>query len=168
MSSGGTIVLRGPTVDDGRAIHDLVRRSALDENSPYAYLLAATHFSDTSVVAEDETGRVVGFVVAYRPPETPEALFVWQVGVDESARRRGLGRRLLDAATERPGARDARFLTATVTPANDASMRLFRSFAEAREAPFERFPSHFTREHFGDAGHEPEDLVRIGPWENRG
>jgi L-2,4-diaminobutyric acid acetyltransferase len=141
---------------------ELLTGAGLDRNSPYAYLLVCTDFADTSLVAEDDEG-LVGAVAAYRPPTRQEAVFVWQVGVAERARGRGLARRMLHELFTVPANKDASELTATVTPDNEASLRLFRGFArelgvECHEAP------RFAAEHFpGDAGHEPENELVIGP-----
>jgi L-2,4-diaminobutyric acid acetyltransferase len=79
-------------------------------------------------------------------------------------RGRGLGRDLLGAFLARDGNRDARWLTATVTPSNLASLALFRGYArhagvgcEERE----RFPAELFPAEVGD--HEPELELRIGP-----
>jgi L-2,4-diaminobutyric acid acetyltransferase len=140
-----------------------VESGVLDENSPYAYLLLATHFADSSVIAEAD-GRVVGFIGGYRPPSRPDATFVWQVAVDPVARRRGLGKRMLHHMVDLPANRTVRFLEATVTPSNRPSRRLFESFAEDRGAPAE-WSEWFLGSHFGPGGHEAEELVRIGPLE---
>jgi L-2,4-diaminobutyric acid acetyltransferase len=172
-SPGGTpaarapeIRLRTPTVEDGRGMYRIVRESGvLDENSPYAYLLLSTHFAPSSVVAEAE-GRIVGFVAGYRPPSRPDAAFVWQVAVDPAARRRGLGKRMLRFFLDTPGNRTARYLEATVTPSNGPSRRLFESLARSLGVP-SRWSDWFTGSHFGSAGHEAEELIRIGPLEKR-
>lgn len=160
------ITLRKPGVRDGAALWRLVRRSGtLEENSCYAYLLLSTHFSTTCVVAERD-GEVVGFVAAYVPPTRPDVLFVWQIGVDVSARRRGLGKRLLKHLVTLRGAHGARFLEATVTPSNLPSRRLFTSFAEEIGVAF-REQDGFSREDFGGESHEAERLLRIGPLPER-
>lgn len=156
--------LRAPEVGDASAIWRLVRDSgALDLNSPYLYLLICTDHADTSIVAVDDDGEVVGFVAAYRPPPDPGAIFVWQVGVAPVARGRGLGRRLLLGVLARPANHDARELVATVTPGNAASLALFRGLARDLGAGIverERFPSAV----FPDPdAHEPEQELRIGP-----
>lgn len=137
----------------------------LDLNSPYSYVMWCRDFSATSVVARDPSvradGTPVGFVTGFRRPEAPDTYFVWQVAVDEAARGRGLGRRMLDDLGDRMVAAGCRFLEATVTPDNVASERLFRSFALSRGAALER-GELFGADHFpGD--HEPEMLFRIGP-----
>ena len=90
-SSGQALTLRSPTVEDAAAIWRLVRDSGvLDLNSPYSYLILCKHFAETCIVAE-EAGVIVGFVTAYRPPITPDVIFVWQIGVAQSVRGRGVG-----------------------------------------------------------------------------
>lgn len=156
------IELREARPEDGRFMHALVERcGTLEQNSPYAYVLLADHFGGTSVVATSE-GKLVGMALGYRPPTRPDAIFVWQIGVDPSMRGRGLGIALLDAFTRTAGAKSARFLEATVAPSNVASRALFGAFARKRETeicveggyPASLFPN----------GHEPEERLRIGPF----
>lgn len=147
---------------DGKAIHALVERAGtLEANTAYCYLLMADHFGSTCVVAEVD-GEVVGAVVGYRPPSRPEALFVWQVGVDSSMRGRGLGLALLRAFTRTPGARGARVLLATVAPSNVPSNKLFKAFARSLEATLkvsEGYPASL----FPGGDHEDERLITIHP-----
>jgi L-2,4-diaminobutyric acid acetyltransferase len=159
------IELRAATPEDGAALWRLVRDSgSLDVNSPYVYLLLGSHFAGTTVVAE-RGSTVVGFVAAYRPPTDPAAVFVWQIGVRAEARGTGLGGQLLDAVVAAPAARDARFLSATVTPGNAASIALFQGFARRHGVPCEVGPG-FRADHFPE-DHEREDLFRIGPLPRR-
>lgn len=159
-----TVELRTPRPEDAAAIHSLVVRSGvLDANSPYCYLLLCSDFAATSLAAVS-AGEVVAFVAAYRPPSRLETLFVWQIGVDASARRCGLARRLLDGLLALPASEGVTHLEATVTPANTASRRLFAAFARSRGLPCTFDPTAgFPAELFSEAGHEPEDRVRIGP-----
>lgn len=155
---------RAPVPADAAAVWRLVASSGeLDVNSPYAYVLAFHHHHATSIVAEVE-GEVAGFVLSYRPPEQPDTLFVWQVGVAPAHRQHGLGRRLLLAALGRERCRDVRYLEATVTPNNRASARLFGGLAEVLGAEHEVSPL-FPATYFPDRSHEQEDLFRIGPFD---
>lgn len=149
-----------PTIEDGAGTWDLVDRSTLDTNSPYAYVLWGDHFSSTSRVARVD-GEVVGFVMGYRVPERPDVLFVWQVGVAESHRGTGLASRLLDEVWE--ANEDLRFLESTVTPSNRASDLLFRSFARRHDADLSLGEAY--GEHLFPPGqdHEAEVRYRIGP-----
>lgn len=160
MSDLGLIVRR-PRPEDAAAIWRLLPAiGGLERNTAYAYLLLCSHFADTSIVAE-RAGEVVGFVAGYRPPTQPEAVFVWQVGVAPSARGQGLGGRMLDGVLAMPGCRDVRYLTATVSPDNEASLALFRGFARRRQVPCEEGPG-FPAPLFPEP-HPDENLFRIGP-----
>ena len=152
---------RSPRTADGPALWALAKVNGLDENSPYAYLLWTEYFADTTVVATTaDDDAPIGFVTAFRPPADPCAVFVWQVGVDEAHRRRGIAGSLLDELVDRCG---ATHLEATVTPSNAASETLFRRFGARHGAPVH------TEELFGaelfPPGHEAEVRFRIGPIE---
>lgn len=156
---------REPVAADAVAIGALVDRCrVLDPNSTYCYLLLATHFAATCAVAV-RAGRIVGFVSGYLVSSEPSTLFIWQVAVDPAARGQGVALRLLAAILDRPACRAVRHLEATVTPSNAASWALFRALARDRRARIDRRP-HFTSADLGGA-HEPEDLVRIGPFDTR-
>ena len=134
----------------------------LDQNSPYAYMLAGLHFADTSVVATDPTGSVAGFVIAYRPPAPDNSVFVWQVAVADAHRGQGLAGRMIHHVVDRALRLGATSLTATVTPSNQASLNLFTSVARVRGATISQRPC-FEADLFPDDGHEPEDLLVIEP-----
>lgn len=153
-------VRSGPaTARDGAAMWELVEESTLDSNSPYAYILWGDYFGSSSRVAHDQQG-LVGFVMGFRPPEKPDVLFVWQVGVSPRARKTGLASRLIEeiwAANE-----GLHYLEATVTPNNVASERLFRSFAKRHQAAVET-TVHYGEDLFPEGDHEAENRFRIGP-----
>lgn len=155
-------MVRPPDPSIAVQIRELVETSeVLELNSLYAYLLVCTHFAETSLVAESDTG-LAGFVAAYRTPPAPETVFVWQVGVARELRGQGLGARLLDTLWQQPACRGVRYVEATVAPSNVASRKLFTAFARSRGAGLEVTP-HFSTEHFAPFDHEEEELYRIGP-----
>jgi len=152
-----------PTESDGTAIYRLVRDGGtLELNSAYAYLLVGAHFGETSVIAHDGS-TPCGFVWAYRLPERPDTLFVWQIAVAPAYRGRGLGHALLRTALARPACRDVKHLEATVTPSNEASMGLFRNFGRQFGLPV-ALSTAFDASLFPDPAHETEMRVRIGPF----
>ncbi|MDD3815049.1 MAG: diaminobutyrate acetyltransferase [Desulfocapsaceae bacterium] len=154
------ILFRPPTSHDARAMRSLAQGSqVLSVNSTYYYALMARHFQATCMVAEG-TARICGYVIGYCPPEQPDTLFVWQVGVAKQSQGKGLGKRLLIALLRQKG---PVFLEATIAPDNQPSINLFRSVAR-----------HFTAGHtFSEASFFDEDdlgveekaehLMRIGP-----
>jgi diaminobutyrate acetyltransferase len=131
----------------------------LDLNASYAYVLWCRDFAATSVVAtvDDETA---GFVTGYRRPDRPDTLMVWQVAVDQQHRGRGLASRMLAHLVDRSDP-PLSALETTITPDNDASIRLFAGFARSRGADVVREPV-FDSSLFPDA-HQSELLFRIGP-----
>ena len=138
---------------------------SLDVNSTYAYLLWATDFADTSIVAVTDD-ELCGFVTGYHPPTRPEVLFVWQVAVAPHAQGRGLAGSMLDNLVERVRA-DRRghpvIVEATVTPGNQRSRALFGGFAARHGVPLTEHP-HFTADLLdADGDHEDEPIFRIGP-----
>jgi len=157
------MTFRPPTTADGGAMWRLARESGtLDLNTSYAYLLLATHFSATCRVAFDGDDAV-GFVAAYRLPDDPSALFVWQIAVDERLRGRRVAARLLDAVVD--GTPGIARLETTVTTDNAASRRLFARWAESRGAALtERLSERdgFVASHFPD-GHDAEPLLVVAP-----
>ncbi|MGV9366766.1 MULTISPECIES: diaminobutyrate acetyltransferase [unclassified Amycolatopsis] len=162
LSMSVTHLIESPTKADGAELWRIARDSAkLDLNSPYAYMLWCRDFAGSSVVARED-GRAVGFVIAYRRPDAPDSALVWQVAVDSSQRGKGLAGALLDALYTRLVGEGVRYLETTITPDNEASIRLFASFAKRWDAATETSVL-FDGEDFPEAGHLPEELYRIGP-----
>lgn len=161
--SASPVNFRSARHGDGAALWQLVKSAGtLELNSAYFYLLFASDFGDTCLVAE--TGeRIVGTVIGYRPPADPASAFVWQIGVAPEMQGQGLGKELLQHWLALPGNSDARWMTATVAENNVASARLFRAFARDNGAACEDV-AHFTAELFPHE-HPAERLFRIGPFD---
>lgn len=157
------MIYRPPTIEDGISIWRLVRDSGvLDLNSVYAYLLLCKDFVETCAVAEVD-GKVLGFVTAYRPPGREDSLFIWQIGVDPTLRGRGVAGRLIQELLHRESCGGVTTLEATIGPSNEASHALFAALAKWLGAGLSKQP-YFDARLFPDKGHEPEDLIRIGPF----
>ncbi len=157
---------REPRIGDSRHIHNLIGNSRpLDLNSLYCYLLLADHFRKTCIVAERD-GNILGFISAYLHPLKENTLFVWQVAVDETVRKQGVGSRMLEELLKRPELKFVSNLETTVNPSNRSSQSLFESFAK-RLGVSCNMSILFSEDLFGDADHEAEILFRIGPFDNR-
>ncbi len=160
------LVLRAPSAADGHALHQLVSGDVgLDQNSLMCNLLQCSHFADTSVAAY-QGDQLVGFVSAYKHPNRPRSLFVWQLVVAEHLRGQGLGKHMLRWLLAQPICEDIYELTAAITPTNAATWKLFDSFArECGALPVKSML--FSREaHFKDA-QEDQYLLSISPLPNR-
>ncbi|MFE7513585.1 diaminobutyrate acetyltransferase [Streptomyces sp. NPDC057540] len=165
LTSPTSDVSVGPAeIADGAELWRIARGSGeLDLNSPYSYLLWCRDFADTTAVARDASGRPVGFVTGYLRPDAPRTLFVWQVAVEDSHRGTGVAGTLLDALSARVAAEHGLDrVEATVTPGNQASDRLFRSYARRHGADLTR-EVLFPAASFPGSGHEAEVLYAIGP-----
>jgi ribosomal protein S18 acetylase RimI-like enzyme len=104
---------------------DVVR--ALADDGPQTALLGDDRTTFIAAFAGDEP---VGFAFGYELPRRhgrPTVFFVYEVEVDERYRRRGIGRRLLEALLAGRG--DAFVLT---EPDNDAANALYASLGGTR------------------------------------
>lgn len=156
------ILIRPPVLNDGIAVHNLIRQSAfLDDNSLYCYLLVCTHFSATSVVAT-VGDDLAGVVTAYIPPGQPDTLFVWQVAVDTACQGSGLASRMLNDVLDRDSTRNIQYLETTVTADNRASRAMFMSLARRFHAGVGESVIFDREKHFLNL-HDAEHLLRIGP-----
>lgn len=157
------LVFRKPTAEDGFPLNQLVENSPpLDPNSVYCNLLQCTHFSDTSVAVEED-GKLVGFISGYVPPGKPDTYFLWQVVVDGSQRGRGLAKRMMHHIIDRPECAALTHLETTITPDNEASWALFRSFARDKGAEL-KHDIWFDKDKHFYGHHDSEALLRIGPF----
>ena len=155
------LTFRSARPADGAALWRLVQAAGtLELNSEYFYLLFATDFGDTCLIAEHD-GQAAGMVIGYHPPRQPDTAFVWQVGVLPQHQGKGVGLRLLQAWMALPANRHCQWVTATVADDNAVSQALFRKLASALQTDCAVQP-HFTSDLF--AQHHPaEPLYRIGP-----
>jgi diaminobutyrate acetyltransferase len=111
-------------------------------------------------------GNVVGFVTGFLRPQARDTVMVWQVAVDARQRGRKLASRMLHTLVDRLSPQGMHWLQATVSPGNEASIRLFSALARDRGTGIER-RDLFTPEDFpvdGPGRHEAEDLYVIGPF----
>lgn len=158
-----TITYREPRLSDGARIHQMVLRAGtLDVNSAYLYFLLSDHFHATCAIAEADD-RLVGFLTAYRLPDAPRTLFVWQIAVDPDARGRGVASGLLNALETRPWFREIQRIELTISPDNPASQALFARWAKRLNRPIKKQP-YLSAEMLGD-GHQPEETywIDLGP-----
>lgn len=158
--------LRIPTPIDAISAHHLIRASAfVDDNSPYLYLLVCSHFAQTSVVAEQD-GEILGLISAYIPPQQADTLFVWQVVVAPSLRRRGLAHSMLNFILQGAACQHVQYIDTTVTQDNEASRALFTRLATQLACPLRESLLFERTTHFQNL-HDSEYLLRIGPFDRK-
>ena len=111
------------------------------------------------MVAEFQ-GDIVGFISAYFLPNKADTLFIWQIAVDKKMRGQNLAGLMLNCLLSRPECQHANTLTASVTPSNQASRRLFEKYCDSIDS--EIMESDFLDESdFTDSTHEAEILLSI-------
>jgi ribosomal protein S18 acetylase RimI-like enzyme len=85
------------------------------------------HFTGTSWIAEDETGRLAGFIVAFIGQDDPTTGYVHMVAADPNHRRAGTGRALYQQVFEDLRSRGVRRVKAITWPGNRQSVAFHRS-----------------------------------------
>ncbi len=156
------ILYRKSQTEDGKKMWRLIEEiGTLERNTGYFYALFAQEFANSCVVAE-HAGELVGFVVGFRPPQRPDSVFVWQVGVSPSFRGHRIATGLLVNLLEHSG---ASVLEATVSEDNPASRALFRGIGRKLNVPCKVEPCFEPHHFYGP--HEAEDMFRIGPIPNK-
>lgn len=122
-SAPTTIRVRRPTEADHDVVAGLVeawwegRRSG--QLLPHLWL---RHFAGTSWVAEEEDGRIIGFLIGFASPDRPDEAYVHLVGVAPGLRRRGLGRMLERRFADDVRARGVRHVRAVIWPGDRSAI----------------------------------------------
>ncbi|CAM3788019.1 diaminobutyrate acetyltransferase [Alkalicoccus chagannorensis] len=156
-----TFSLEVPTKEDGQGMWELAKKTSLDLNSAYKYIMMAEYFAETCVVAKEDD-QVVGFITGFIQPENPDVVFVWQVGVDSSQRGKGLAFKMLEELMDRESVNGVKYLEATITKDNKASQSLFKKLAREEDTSFE-VRETFPADCFPEDG-AAEYTYRIGPF----
>ena len=128
MTASATLRFRRPTEDDHATVVGVVdewwggrRMRALLPR------LWFQHFTGTSWIAEDETGRLVGFVVAFISQDDPSTGYVHMIASDPNRRRSGVGRALYRQVFDDLAARGVQRVKAITWPGNRQSVAFHRS-----------------------------------------
>lgn len=99
----------------GRRLHDLLPR------------LWFQHFTGTSWIAEDEAGRIVGFLVGFVSPDHPDVGYVHMAASDPARRRQGIGAELYHRFFADVAAHGVRTVRAITWPGNRVSIEFHRA-----------------------------------------
>lgn len=156
------IVITMPEINDVKNIFSLINTcKPLDVNSEYCYMLLATHFQQSCVLAKQDDSTI-GFLSSYIKPDAPDVLFIWQVAVHPDFRGQQISQRMFAALMTRTPMQNVRWIETTIGPTNVSSQKLFQKLANIVDAPME-VSTFATKEMFLES-HEDEDLYRIGPF----
>ena len=116
------------------------------------------HFAGTSWIAEDDDGRLAGFLVGFVSQDDPTTAYVHMVASDPNRRRRGVGADLYARFFDDARAHGARRVTAVTWPGNRQSIAFHRSIGFAVDDGPGTQPIYGTPAHVDHDG-EGEDRV---------
>jgi GNAT superfamily N-acetyltransferase len=85
------------------------------------------HVGSTSWLATEPSGRPLGILLGYPSQDQPEEAVVHLVAVDPNARRRGIGRSLVEAFAALAAARGVHDLVALAWPGEPPATAFFRA-----------------------------------------
>ena len=119
-----TFVTRSATANDAALLRDLARRCyPLDVHTPYTYWVVCRFFGKGCFLLE-RAGVPVGYIMTV---ETPECLFVWQIGLLDHYRGQGHSQTLIRAAAEY-AANLGKEIQLSIAPENKASYGAFAAY----------------------------------------
>ena len=119
--------------DYGRVIQHVNAWWGGREMAPMLPKLFFLHFEGTSFVAEDDEGRLIGFLIGFLSQTDPEEAYIHFVGVAPEQRGSGIGRELYErvfAAVAESGRSRVRCVT---SPATEGSVAFHESLGFAVE-----------------------------------
>jgi ribosomal protein S18 acetylase RimI-like enzyme len=93
--------------------------------------------NDHLLIAYDDAGRPVGFVTGVETthPDKGTEMFLYELGVDESARRQGIGRALVEALAALARERGCYGMFVLTNDDNVAAMASYRSAGGSTSSP---------------------------------
>lgn len=157
------IRVKHPILVESNDMWELAGKAGLDVNSSYSYLMMTKFFNDRCFVIK-ENDDVIGFVTGFILKD--DVYFVWQIAIDPDYQGNRLSQVLLQSAVETlMDKHQIKFIQATVSPDNKASMGLFKAIS-SKYNTFFAVKEGFTENHFPDDKPE-EKLIQVGPLDIR-
>lgn len=119
----GAFHLRPMTLDDLGPVMEVERRAFPSPWSEDLFRRELTHDWSTILLAHDENGRLLGFVLFW---VVHDEIHILNVAVDPEVRRRGVAKTLLAELLERGRARGLALATLEVRVSNEPAIALYR------------------------------------------
>jgi len=108
--------------DYGRVIQHVNAWWGGREMAPLLPKLFFVHFEGTSFVAEDEEGKIAGFLCGFLSQTNPDEAYIHFVGVGPELRGEGLGRELYERFFDEARAHGRTAVRCVTSPVNEASV----------------------------------------------
>ncbi len=119
-------IVNAKVVDSSVLRNTAIKCGTLDKHTPYTYWVVWNYFGDYCFVAKDNE-KVVGFITCVN--EGKKAL-IWQIGVLQEYRKRGISQLLIDALWEKlnDSTEHKPLVEVTIADGNVASKSAFETF----------------------------------------
>ncbi len=142
---------------DAPTLRSLAEKCApLDVHTPYTYWVVANYYRKGSYILEDD-GSAVGYIMTV---ETDECLFIWQIGLLELYRGKGLSQTLIEAVYNYAVKRQKN-MEVTIAETNAASYSAFSHFCTRKNVGFNKAGSVEIRKPDDSPFEENEIMYRI-------
>jgi diaminobutyrate acetyltransferase len=117
--------IRKATQDDFLKIHKFTAECPPLENYPeHVYKIILRYFGDYCFIAEDN-GKIIGFVMGIVPQSISHTYFLWDIGIDSSYQRQGIGTALLKEIENELEKLGFIRIEVTIDPVNTSSQKFF-------------------------------------------
>lgn len=117
--------IRRAAQEDFLKVHRFTAGRPPLENYPeHVYKIILRYFGDYCFIAE-ENGQIIGFVMGIVPQSFPGTYFLWEVGVDPSYQRQGIGEKLIREVENELKKHGFIRIELTIDPVNTPSQKLF-------------------------------------------
>ena len=123
----GPIRLRRVTEDDHAAIIPVLQDWWDEPPYPKLERLWFRHWASTSALAEDAAGRRAGLLVGFVSPDIPSEAVIRLLAVGDWARRRGIGRALVEHFASVARARGAERIVLGIAPGDPRRLAFLRA-----------------------------------------
>jgi diaminobutyrate acetyltransferase len=117
--------IRRATQEDFLKIHKFTAKCPPLENYPeHIYKIILRYFGDYCFIAE-ENGQIIGFAMGIVPQSIPHTYFLWDIGIDSSYQRQGIGTAILKEVENTLEKLGFKRIEVTIDPVNISSQKLF-------------------------------------------
>lgn len=154
MSRDRGVTLRRCTPTDVEQVVRFVAECPpLDVHSSFTYWVTFQYWGEMCFIASDDK-RILGYASAIGSGHTPEAFYLWQLGVSEDLRSTGLGQRLIAAIADVGRGRGFREMQVSIASENEPSLSAFKRFATSLGNSLERCGDVSFNDPTGNPVHE--------------
>lgn len=117
--------IRKATQDDFLKVHKFTAECPPLENYPeHVYKIILRYFGDYCFIAE-ENEKIIGFAMGIVPQSVSHTYFLWDIGIDPSYQRQGIGMAILKEIENELEKLGFIRIEVTIDPINTSSQKLF-------------------------------------------